>query len=810
MQNPMKNRLSLIITSTVMLSSAFAQSQPGRLTIDLEHPGIQVSPRLYGIFFEEINRAGEGGIYAEMVQNRSFEDDATVPAAWKTERATASLDKSQPLNASNPTGLRVEAQAGGGVVNVGFVGGGPRWNMREWQRDYLPKQPARIAVSKQKEYDVSLYARAQGSITLEVALKGADGRVLASKTISGVGEGWKKFSVSLTPGATDTNASLMVSCKEAGTFWLDMVSLFPKDTWKGRKNGLRADLMEKLAAMKPAFVRFPGGCFVEGFEIQNRVQWKKTIGDIAERPGHLNKNWGYYSSDGLGQLEYLQMCEDLGAEPLFVINCGMGHKDGGMYAVPMNEMGPFVQDALDAIEYANGPVTSQWGALRAKHGHPEPFHLRMMEIGNENGGPDYHERFALIFDAIKAKYPDMQMIANEAVPNRTPDMIDPHHYGDFESFLSQVTRFDTYDRSAPKVYFGEYAQTEDAGRGTLQAALGEAAFMTGLERNGDVVHMASYAPLLCDPEWRGWNPNAILFNQSQVYGTPSYWVQVLFASNRGDQILPVELDVPASAAPVIEGKVGVGTWNTRAEFKDIKVTKGGQTLFESDFSKGKAGWQTPRGQWSVVDGALRQTSDENGTLAMVGEPGWRDYTLTLKARKLSGAEGFLITFGTPNESRRSWWNLGGWGNASHGLESSGLNGARTNGSIEAGRWYDIRIEIAGSKAGFYLDGRLIHSVSREPLRTTAAVAGRDLKLGETILKFVNAGNAPQTIQIGLRGSKPGKIAGRAWILTSAGARDENSFASPNLVAPREEPLAAEGPVFTRTFPANSLTILRWK
>lgn len=793
----MRTNILVLAVAAALISPAVAQNQTGRLSVDLDKPGIKVSPLLYGIFFEEINRAGEGGIYAEMIQNRSFED-ADSPASWKAHDATIALDKSVPLNAKNPTSLRVEAAQGGGVFNGGFA--------RDWQ---TRNDPGRIAVEQGRKYDLSFYARSQTPVTLTVSLQGANRKTLASQKVSGVGAGWKQHSVTFSPKETDSYSRLAISSEQAGTFWLDMVSLFPRDTWKGRKNGLRADLMEKIAAMKPAFVRFPGGCFVEGFGIENRVQWKKTIGDIAERPGHMNRNWGYYSSDGLGQHEYLQMCEDLGAEPVFVINCGIGHDAGRMYVVPMAEMQPFVQDALDAIEYANGPVTSQWGALRAKNGHPAPFNLKMMEIGNENGGPDYHERYALIHDAIKAKYPELQLIANEPVPTRTPDMVDPHHYGDFASFLSQITRFDSYERSSPKIYFGEYAQTEDAGAGTLQAALGEAAFMTGLERNGDVVKMASYAPLLCNPEWRGWNPNAILFDQSSVYGTPSYWVQAMFATHRGDQILPTDLEVAMAAPPAIEGRIGVGTWGTQAEFKDIKVVKGGQTLYESDFSKGTQGWRTPRGQWTAENGVLRQTGDGNGTLALVGDRDWRDYTLTLKARKISGSEGFLITFGARNEEK-SWWNLGGWGNTGHGVESSGLNGQRADGKIETGRWYDIKIELQGTKANFYLDGKLVHSLGREPLRTFAAVAGRDLKTGETIVKFVNASEEPRTINLELRGGKAGKISGRAWVLTSAGARDENSFGSPTRIAPREEPFAAEAPNFTRAFPANSVTILRWK
>lgn len=791
--------LSSIAIAAAILSPSISQAQNGSLSIETTKPGPKISPLLYGIFFEEINRAGEGGIYAEMIQNRSFEDSDSV-AAWRAREATLTLDKEVPLNSRNPTSLRVDAAAGGGVLNGGFA--------RDWQ---LRSGPGMIAVEKGKSYELTLYARSEHPLTLSVALQNSRRVSLASAKVAGVGAAWKKYSVSLTASETDSNVRLSVTCDEAATFWLDMVSLFPHDTWKGRANGLRPDLMEKLAAMHPAFVRFPGGCFVEGFGIENRVQWKETIGDVAERPGHLNKNWGYYSSDGLGFLEYLQMCEDLNAEPLFVINCGIGHDVGRMYVVPMHEMQPFVQDALDAIEYANGPTTGKWGALRAKHGHPEPFQLRMMEIGNENGGRDYHERFNLIHDAIKAKYPDMLLIANEAVPNAKPEMIDPHHYGDFASFLSQVHRFDSYDRNAPKIYFGEYAQTQDAGTGTLQAALGEAAFMTGLERNGDVVRMSSYAPLLCHPDWRGWNPNAIIFDQWQSYGTPSYWVQSMFAQHRADQVLPVAMRIEETAPQPIKGMIGVGTWGGSAEFKDIKVVgKDGKTLLESDFSQGLAGWKTRRGQWTTENGVLRQNSDEEGTVATAGNPGWHDYTLTLKARKISGAEGFLITFGSPKGTEKSWWNLGGWGNRQHGIEAPGIETQQVPGSIATGRWYDIKIELNAGTVKCYLDGKLIHTASHAPLPACAAVAGRDDRTGETILKFVNAGATPQTIDITLKGAPAGRISGKSSVLTSSGERDENSFETPLKIVPKDEPFTADGPRFTRTFSANSVSILRWR
>lgn len=787
------------VLTALLVSPTFAQQPSDRLTIDLDKPGPRVNPLMYGIFFEEINRAGDGGIYAEMLQNRSFEDGAS-PVSWKALDAGISLDKSLPLNDHNPTSLRVTTAVRGGVANGGFA--------RDWHQR---NDPGKIAVEQGKKYDLTLYARSETPLALTVSLQSANRKTLASWKVVGVSADWKKFSVTLSPAESDAYARLIISADRPATFWLDMVSLFPQHTWKGRENGLRADLMEVLDAMEPAFVRFPGGCFVEGIGVENRVQWKETIGDIAERPGHENRNWGYRSTDGLGYFEYLQMSEDLGAEPMFVINCGMGHDpNGGQYAVPMGQMGPYVQDALDAIEYANGAVTSKWGALRAAAGHPEPFNMKMIEIGNENWGPEYAARYALFHDAIKARYPDMLVISNEPVPNRVPDVIDVHHYGDFSSFLRQISRFDSYDRNAPKIYFGEYAQTIDAGAGSLQAALGEAALMTGMERNGDVVGMTSYAPLLCNPDWRGWNPNAIVFDQKWVYGTPSYWAQAMFAANRADRILPIQMRLAPTHAPDVQGMIGVGTWGGQAEFKDIRVVKDGQTLFESDFSQNMDGVRVARGQWIIKDGAIQQTGDENGTLALAGEPDWRDYTLTLRARKLSGPEGFLITFGAPNEGQKSWWNLGGWGNAGHAVESGGFDCPRVGGMIETDRWYDIKIMLRGSMARFYLDGELVHSLGSAPLPHFAAVAGRDENTGETILKFVNASQETRTISIVLRGGKSGRIAGRAMVLTSANARDENSFDSPKRIAPREEAFSADAPTFTRTFLANSVTILRWK
>jgi alpha-L-arabinofuranosidase len=838
----------LLISGLSPVASYGAQAAPEpeslfRITVDTNKPGTAVSPLLYGVFFEDINRAADGGIYAEMIQNRSFEDsyegfftegrrrdlgaqyeqagnDAIAWSLVKSAGAEGSitLDRAQPLNDRNLTSLRLTATridkgARIGIANDGFRGipmnialRSGQNSLADWRKAFDAADNGGLAVEKGKAYDFSLYARAlEGAGSLTVSLEKADGSVLAHQDLPAPSTGWQQYSATLTPSASDTKARLIVSTRTPSTYWLDMVSLFPRDTWHGRKNGLRADIMERIAAMKPAFVRFPGGCIVEGERVSDAFRWKDSVGDMAQRRGYRNI-WGYYASNGLGYHEYLQMCEDLGAQPLFVINCGMAHRDD----VPMRRMPEFVQDALDALEYANGPVTSTWGALRARNGHPKPFNLKLMEIGNENGGPRYYERYALFHDAIKAKDPDVQLIANDwrGVPtNRPLDLIDSHMYNNPTSFLQSATKYDTYDRKGPKVYFGEYAVTREGGRGNLRAAVAEAAFMTGLERNSDVVRMSSYAPLLERNGWRRWSPNAIIFDQSRAYGTPSYYVQAMFAANRPSRILPLRVESFTPEAPV-QGMVGVGTWNTQAEFKDIKVTKGDQVLYQSNFSQGLDGWKTTKGQWKTTDGVLGQTGSETGTLALFGDRSWSNYTLTLKARKLGGSEGFLITFGAADDRTPCRWNLGGWGNTGHEVEAPGIRTARVPGTIETGRWYDIKIELQGRTANFYLDGQLIHTATRENPSPVYAIAGLDDPSGDTIIKVVNPSTVPVSMAIDMSGGKSGPWSGKALVLSSADPRDENSFESPTKVTPREEVLSVKMPGFVRTFPASSVTVLR--
>jgi alpha-L-arabinofuranosidase len=788
--------LASVLTMTAATASAAddAAPKPATLTVHADQPGVKVSPVLYGIFFEEINRAGEGGLYGEMVQNRSFED-ADKPAAWSLVRSEGAegamaLDAAQPLNEKNPHSLRLEITKAGrgrvGVANEGFKG---------------------IAVKQGAQYVLSLYARGAGDFKgpLAISVETVAGGVLASGKIEGIGPEWKKFECALAAEETCPAARLVVAASAPGTVWLDMVSLFPKKTWKDRPNGLRPDLAEMLAAMKPAFVRFPGGCYVEGNKVANAFRWKDSIGDVARRPGHWNL-WGYRSSDGLGYHEYLQLCEDLGAEPMFVINCGMAHEDH----VPMDQMGPWVQDALDAIEYANGPAESTWGSLRAKAGHPAPFKLKYLEIGNENGGQLYQERYTLFYDAVKARYPDIVLVANVRTNQRPTEVLDEHYYSNPEFFIGRAEQYDKYDRKGPKIYVGEYAVTQNSGKGNLRAALGEAAFMTGMERNSDVVVMSSYAPLFVNVGWRQWNPDAICFDTARAFGTPSYHVQAMFSEHRGDVVLPAVVDAPLAESGPRGGAIGVGTWATQAEFKDLKVTRGDQVLFESKTADGLKGWRTSRGRWEAKDGVLRQTANETDVRAIIGDKKWDEYTYTLKARKLGGAEGFLIMFRVQDEHAKAWWNLGGWGNRGHAVELGGIASPEVPGQIETGRWYDIRIELKGPAIRCYLDGKLIHDIQAPRLSALVAVAGRKSDSGEVILKVVNVSGKDQPTRVDLRGAGKKVKSATATVLASANPDDENTLEEPAKVAPVTRPAEVSAADFRYTFPAHSVTILRLK
>jgi alpha-L-arabinofuranosidase len=767
------------------------------LTIEAGRPGPRISPSLYGIFFEEINHAGDGGLFAELVQSGSFEGGSTK--GWSLQgEGKMQVDSERPLNQAHQRSLKVEiAKSPVTLINDGY------WGM---------------AVQQGAGYRLSFYARAASGFAgeLEAKVISADGKIHASAKFGGLISEWKRLERVVTSNATDPSARLEISINAPGTLWLDLISLFPQNTWKGRRNGLRPDLAAKLAAMKPAFVRFPGGCYVEGGNYcKDAFRWKTTIGDMADRPGHSNSTWNYWSTDGLGYHEYLQMCEDLGAEAMFVVNVGMAHRD----VIPMDKLQEWVDEALDAIEYANGPVTSKWGLVRAKNGHPNPFNLKYLEIGNENGGPNYEERYAVFYKAIKSRYPGIVTIANSNVKSPI-DIIDHHIYTTAELMRAAAHRYDTYDRKLPKVFVGEYACNREVGKGNLKGALAEAAYMFGFERNSDAVVLSAYAPLFYHVNDRRWPVNLIGFDNARSFGMPSYWVQVLLAQNRGDVVLPVkvETDREKIGTPIERGAIGLGTWNTQAEFKDVKVTNSGTVLFAADFQDGAKAWRTTRGKWEAKDGVYRQSALETDVRAIAGDPNWTDYTLTLKARKLGGSEGFLIMFRVKDNRDWYWLNIGGWGNGETAVERS-YRGGKSRlpesgpGGIETGRWYDIKIVVEGAKMRYSLDGKEVFTSSIYPdvdLPLMEAIATKIDSTGEVLLKVVNFAKEPRKTAVRLTGIAKLSGTGTSTVLTSASAEDENSLDEPMKVAPKSSQVSGLGTSFEYTFAPNSLTILRLK
>ena len=791
--------LKKYFAAAILASAVSVGAQAASITVDASHPGHVIPPTLWGIFFEDINMSTDGGIYPELVRNRSFED-ADQPENWKftstgsgqSEASIITADvhgKPAPLNPFNRKSLRISVNGEFTLVNEGY------WGMN---------------LVSGAGYTLKFAARGEkfnGQLTAKVL--GADGAVLASGEVSGIGGGWQYHTVDLTASGSDPKARLEISGGGQGVLFLDMVSLLPKQTWKD--HGLRVDLAESLEALHPKFLRFPGGCWVEGDDFAHMNHWKNTIGDIDSRTPLWNI-WGYNATHGLGYYEYLQLAEDLGAEPLFCINVGMSHKE----TIPMDRMDQWVQDALDAIEYANGPTNSIWGARRAAAGHPAPFNLKYLEIGNENGGfHGYVEHYRLFYNAIRAKYPEIKFVADgwDEFGGQQPDLVDDHYYDTPEWFMRHAGQYDSADRNGPKVFVGEYAVTKKCGLGNLRGAIGEAAFMTGLERNSDVVRMASYAPLLVNLNHRAWNPDLINFDSSKWYGLPSYFVQKLFADNRGDVCLPTEVQSPMVEPVQTGGQIGVGTWNTAAEFKDIQVTApDGKVLFASDFTSGPQGWKLlgDGAEWTAREGALRQTAEREFIRALAGDPQWKDYTLTLKARKISGAEGFLVLFRIGGDDERTWWNLGGWGNTQDGIEADGTVDSKPS-HIETDRWYDLKVTVSGKHVKCWLDGVIVHDLDYDQggsIKSLYASSATEASSGDIIVKVVNTDTNSLETRIDLSGASGLIGKGTATVLTSGDAADENTLENPLKVSPKTEAVNFSGTALTRSFPGNSFTVLR--
>lgn len=555
-------RNSLYGERPVQDKERFAGLKPIKATVTAQPEETkEISDLLMGIFFEDINYSADGGLYAELIQNRDFEYDPSdregdknwnSTHSWKLEgeNATFTVSTSDPIHPNNPHYAVLKTnQPGAALTNTGFDG---------------------IALKAGEKYDFSLFARIpEGSKSgkLLVRLVDADGTVQGETTVTVSSRSWKTYKAVLTAKAS-ADTRLELRPQSAGEIELDMISLFPQNTFKGRKNGLRPDLAQTLADMHPRFVRFPGGCVAHGDGLKNIYQWKNTIGPLEARKPARNL-WGYHQSMGLGYYEYFQFCEDIGAEPLPVLAAGVpcqnsachGDLRGGQQGgIPMSEMGAYIQDILDLIEWANGDARkTKWGKIRAESGHPKPFNLKYIGIGNEDLITDvFEERFTMIYLAIKEKYPEMIVVGTVGPFNEGTDyvegwkladklgvpMVDEHYYQSPGWFLHNQDFYDKYDRSKKtKVYLGEYATHISGRRANMETALTEALYLAALERNGDVVHMTSYAPLLAKDGRTQWNPDLIYFNNREVRPTTGYYVQKLYGQNAGDHYIPSQINL---------------------------------------------------------------------------------------------------------------------------------------------------------------------------------------------------------------------------------------------------------------------------
>jgi alpha-N-arabinofuranosidase len=596
------NHLFSTLPVLLALSVASAIAEDTALVVDVDQPVGKVSPLHYGLMTEEINHSYDGGLYAELIQNRAFLDNATRPVHWSVVQgplaaaaATIALDHTAPLNDILTNSLRLDAASASesgfaGIANDGYWG---------------------IPVRPHTKYRASFYARAAEGFKgpIKVAIESEDGAVTyAEAKVSGIGSGWKLHTVTLKTGAVTptARARLVLSINQPGTVWFNLVSLFPP-TYHNRPNGNRIDIMELLAGMKPSFLRFPGGNYVEGGTLETRFDWKKTIGPLTQRPGH-DCCWGYRSSDGFGLLEFLEWCEDLHMEPVLAVYAGYNLNQTHIDVGPALQ--PYVQDALDEIEYVTGDTSTKWGAERAKDGHPAPFKLTYVEIGNEDNfdkSAGYDVRFAQFYDAIKAKYPNLKCIStigtehrNQMIHSRKPDVIDEHYYSSAATFdRDSPARWDNYDRHGPEIFVGEWAAYEDTKpweppsrklppTPSLKSALADAAWMAAMERHSDLIVMQCYAPLFVNvnPGARQWRPDLIGYDALNVYGSPSYHAIAMFSRNHGDTILKTTVANPplhySATKDAKTGAIYLKIVNTGSMPKPVEITLRGLASLASE------------------------------------------------------------------------------------------------------------------------------------------------------------------------------------------------------------------------------------
>ena len=855
------------------------------LDIDASEEIHDISELLFGIFFEDINFAADGGLYAEKVVNRSFEFGDTAKDdqfyGWKTvgniQKNIITGDKESSLNENNTNYIELTNSYSepAGIENVGFLDG--------------------MSITEGERYNFSIYAKGVegfcGKIIINLCV---DNIAVGSATIDNITDYWDKYEAVLTSSITaNQNVTLQVLI-DSGTVRLDMVSLFPEGTYKGRENGVRKDLATMLEELEPKFLRFPGGCIIEGYDENTAYNWKDSIGvnsegeplyfngkygDIAARKQGINlwtdlsaaeDPYPSFMTYGLGFYEYFQLAEDIGAIGVPVINSGLFCQMRGQGPVDMksDEFKQYVQDMLDLVEFCRGDADTKWGAVRASLGHEAPFELKYICIGNENEGEVYFERYEAFLNAFnqaKEAEPDLykgiELIYSSgafdgtnsenyyksyeyaykwlnANPDKTIDdfagATDQHYYNQPEWFLRNTDYYDeiNYKRNPVdmtntvygggiNVFLGEYAAKSNM----LSAALAEAAYMTGLERNGDIVKMAAYAPLFGNLTATHWSPNLIWFNNNVCTGSISYYVQKIFSVNQGSTLIKSELTGAQIPQKDLQGRVGVGTWYTSAEFDNIKVTDNttGEVLAQDRFDINTFWWNWEKatdGEFKVFDGKLVQTTTEmeysnNGSVAYFGESDWTDYTYTLEAKKLEGAEGFIIPFAVGDKDNNFFWNIGGWDNTvstlqhiENGNKTGRIAGTTKPFTVEEGRTYQLRVEVNGRNVKCYIDGVLYVDFTAGSDSESEAyhVVSTD-ENGEIIIKIVNVTGYNKRVAVNINSAEITDTA-TVYQVKGESLSDDNILGQPEDCIMEEFELQGFSDNFNYTVPKYSVTVIR--
>lgn len=771
---------------------------------------------MFGIFFEDINHAADGGLYAELVRNRAFEfssidNNSYNPlTAWeKISGGVADLyvESTDYVNAQNPHYLVIDVKRSGhdvGVCNTGFNTG--------------------IPLVEKEKYSFSCYAKRNSDLDkpIVVSLRSESGEIYTSQEVIITSE-WKKYELEFEAPKTDYSGRLAITVKGTGKVYLDFVSLFPVNTYKGRKNGMRNDLATLLDDMKPKFMRFPGGCLVHGGSLDDKdrdsmYRWKNTMGDIEGRPARRN-NWSYHQTLGLGYYEYFQLCEDLGAKAIPVVPGGFNpHLREGYRAVPLDELQPYIDDALDLIEFANGDTSTVWGAKRAQFGHPEPFGLEYLAIGNEEVGEEFFVRYKIMHNIIKEKYPEIKLINTagpfsggrdydigwESARENKSDLIDEHYYQPKEWFLMNVHRYDSFKKDDPKVFLGEYASWGD----TLHHALAEAAYMVMLERNAHAVSLACYAPLFCNFDYINWRTNLIWYNNHQSFGTVNYYVQKLFMNHQGDSLLDftgIGLDLEPAEPKPVTGDIKITADRSAVECYDVKFTN------------------DDNGETKKLDGVISLNAETKESL--LGNIDWTNYTIELKAKKLEDIVeassrmpggrfpgGFSLQFGcSTDEKNKITLSVGGRGARIRELMNGGDMGLGDFPfSLEQNTEYTLKIKIAGRNIEVFVNGESCCKVESKPLLIEPLYysASKEDKTGDIIVKAINVSDESRAVTVEIGDTELKNVI--VYTMTSENLTDSNSLENPQKVAPVEKTIAISGSSFSYEFGKHSVNILRFQ